>query len=126
MNIDNDNTFNDDGCSRKNMIMHERTLDNDFIPLVIETYRCCHSHFDSFFIACAQTTIACHQWSFLVPSMFVFYYKQHMSITLQHAQAMAILQQVVTFGQGSSFLPHVIISAPSLVANLWQMIVLSY
>jgi len=94
----------------------ERTLGNDFIPLVIKTYKCCHSHFDSFFTTCAQTIIACHQRFSLVPSMFVFYYKQHLSIALQHAQAMAILQQVVTLGWGSSFFPHIIVSAPSLVA----------
>jgi hypothetical protein len=57
--------------------------------------------------------------------MFIFYYKQHVSITLQHAQAVAIFQQVVTLGQGSSFLPHIIVGAPSLMANLWQMTALS-
>jgi hypothetical protein len=97
----------------------ERTLGNDFIPLVIETYRCFHSHFDSLFTIYAYTTITCHRWSYLVPSMLVFYYRQHVSITLQHAQAMVILQQVVTLGRGLSFLPHIIVNAPSLVANLW-------
>jgi len=31
----------------------EQTLGDDFIFFVIETYGCFHSHFDSFFIACA-------------------------------------------------------------------------
>jgi hypothetical protein len=70
----------------------EQTPSDDFIPLVIETYGCLHFRFDSFFTAYAQTTIAHHQRSSLVPSMLVSYYGQHMSITLQHAQAIAILQ----------------------------------
>jgi hypothetical protein len=39
----------------------EQTPNIDFILLVIETYGCFHSHFDSLLIACAQTIIACHQ-----------------------------------------------------------------
>jgi hypothetical protein len=35
----------------------EWTLGDDFIPLIIETYGCFHSHFDSFLTTCAQTTI---------------------------------------------------------------------
>jgi hypothetical protein len=31
----------------------EQILGDDFIPLVIETYGCLHSHFDSFLITCA-------------------------------------------------------------------------
>jgi hypothetical protein len=31
----------------------EQTLGDDFIPLDIEMYGYLHSHFDSFFIACA-------------------------------------------------------------------------
>ncbi len=38
----------------------KRTPSNDFTPVVIETYRGLRSRFDSFFIACAQTIIACH------------------------------------------------------------------
>jgi len=38
----------------------EQILGDDFIPLVIETYGCFHSCFDSFFITCAQTIVACH------------------------------------------------------------------
>jgi hypothetical protein len=36
-------------------------------------------------IACAQTTIMRHQRSFLVPSMFISYYRQCVSMALQHA-----------------------------------------
>jgi hypothetical protein len=32
---------------------------DDFNPLAIEMYECLHFRFDSFFIACAQTTIMC-------------------------------------------------------------------
>ncbi len=32
---------------------NEQALGDDFIPLIIETHECFHSHFDSFFIACA-------------------------------------------------------------------------
>jgi len=52
----------------------KRTPSNDFIPLIIETYGGFHSHFDSFFNACAQTSIARHQWPSLIPFMFVSYY----------------------------------------------------
>jgi len=31
----------------------DRTPNDDFIPLVIETYGCFHFHFDSFLTACA-------------------------------------------------------------------------
>jgi hypothetical protein len=48
--------------------------------------------FDLFFITCAHITIACHQRSFLIPLMLVSYYEQHMSITLQNAQAIVIFQ----------------------------------
>jgi hypothetical protein len=57
-----------------------------------------HSRFDSFFTAYAQTTIACHRWSSLIPSMFVSYYQQCVSITLQHTQAIVILQWVIPLG----------------------------
>ncbi len=72
---------------------------------------CFHSHFDSFLIACAYTTIACHQQSSLVPSMLISHYRQHVSIALQHAQAITIFQQVVTLGRGSSSLLRIIVSA---------------
>jgi hypothetical protein len=52
----------------------EWTQDSDFIPFAIETYGCLHFCFDSFLIACAQTTITHHQWSFLILSMLIFYY----------------------------------------------------
>jgi len=41
------------------------------------------------------------------------------SIALQCAQAMVILQWTVALGQGSSSLPHIIVNAPSSLANLW-------
>jgi hypothetical protein len=52
----------------------KRTPSDDFIPFDIERYGCFHSCFDSLLIACAQTTIVCHQRSSLVPSMLVYYY----------------------------------------------------
>jgi hypothetical protein len=55
---------------------NEWTLGDDFIPLTIKTCGCFHSRLDSFLIACAHTTIMCHQWSSLVPSMLVSYYRQ--------------------------------------------------
>jgi hypothetical protein len=85
MSIDNNNTCNDDGCSRENISYVKRTLGDDFIPLAIGMYKCLQSHFDSFFIACARTIIVCHQWSSLVPLMFVSYYQLRMSITLYRA-----------------------------------------
>ncbi len=60
----------------------------------------------------------------LVPSMLVFYYWQHLSIALQCAQAIMILQRAIALGRNFSFLPHVIISAPPSLANLWQMTIL--
>jgi hypothetical protein len=93
-------------------------LGDDFIPFAIETYGCFHSRFDSFFIAFAQTTIACHQRSSLIPLILIAYYQQHMSITLQHAHAIMIFQQAITLGQGSSFLPHIIASAPPSLTDL--------
>jgi hypothetical protein len=45
-----------------------------------------------------------------------------MSIALQCAQAIAILQQVVPLGWGCSLLPYIIANALLSLANLWQMI----
>jgi hypothetical protein len=59
---------------------------NDFIPLAIETYGCFHPHFDSFLSSCVHANITCHQQTSLVPSMFIYYYKQQVSITFQRAQ----------------------------------------
>jgi hypothetical protein len=53
-------------------------------------YGCFHYHFDSFLTACAHTIIACHQWSSLVPLMFVSHYRQRVSIALQHVQTITI------------------------------------
>jgi hypothetical protein len=52
----------------------KQIVGDDFIPLVIEMYECFHSCCNSFLTACAQTTIACHQQSFLVPLIFISYY----------------------------------------------------
>jgi hypothetical protein len=84
----------------------EWTPSDDFIPLSIVKYGCFHFSFHPFFITCAQTTAALHQWS-LVPSMFVSYYQQHVSIALQCAQAIMILLPAFTLGQGFSLLPHI-------------------
>ncbi len=86
----------------------------------IETYECLHSYFDSFLITYALTIIVRHQRFSLVPSMLISHYWQHVSIALQRVQAIMILQWVVTFGLGSSLLPHIIVSAPLSLANLWQ------
>jgi hypothetical protein len=96
----------------------KRTLGDDFIPFTIETYGCLRFPFDSFFIACTQNIITRHQRSSLIPSMLVAYYRQHMFITLQHAQAIMILQWAIALGQGSSSLPHIIASAPPSLADL--------
>jgi hypothetical protein len=48
-----------------------------------------------------------------------------MSIALQRAQAIAILQQDAALGQGSSSLPHIIASASPSLSNLCQMAALS-
>jgi len=58
------------------------TLRNDFIPLVIETYSCFHLHFDSFFTSCVHACIARHRQTSLVLSMFIFHYRQWVSIAL--------------------------------------------
>ncbi len=63
----------------------EWTLKDDFIPLAIKTYGSFHPHFDFFFISYVHANIAHHQWTSLVPLMFIFYYRQRMSIALQHA-----------------------------------------
>ncbi len=96
----------------------KRTLGKDCIPLAIETYGCLHSHFNSFLITCAQNTIVRHQWSYLIPSMFISHYQQHLSIALQHAQTITIFQWVVAFGWGSSSLPHIIANALLSLVNL--------
>jgi hypothetical protein len=106
-------------AQEKNRSYIEQTPSDDFTPLAIEMYGCLHFHFDSFLIVYAQTTIAHHQQSSLIPSMLVFYYGQHVSITLQHAQAIAILQRTTTLGRGSSSLPHIIVNASPPLTNLW-------
>jgi hypothetical protein len=58
-----------------------------------------------------------YSWSSVVPIMVISYYEQHVSIVVQHAQAIAIFQCVVTFRNQSSYLPHIITSASLL---LWS------
>jgi len=77
---------------KKTLSYIKQTPSDDFIPFVIKTYGCFHFHFHSFFTAYVQTMIVCHQRSSLVPSMLISYYGQCMFVTLQHAQAIAILQ----------------------------------
>jgi hypothetical protein len=43
------------------------------------------------------------------------------SIVLQCAQVIAILQWVAALGQGSSSLPHIIATAPLSLVDLWQI-----
>jgi hypothetical protein len=58
---------------------------NDFIPLAIKTYDCCHLCFDSGFTTCVHARIARHQQTSLVSSMLIYYYKQQVSIAFQRA-----------------------------------------
>ncbi len=50
--------------------------------------------------------------------MLVSYYQQYMFIALQRAQVIFFLQWAIAFGWGSSFLPHIIASAPLSLADL--------
>jgi hypothetical protein len=50
--------------------------------------------------------------------MLVSYYRHCVSIILQRAQAIAILQRAITLCQGFSSLSHIIANAPSLLADL--------
>jgi hypothetical protein len=98
----------------------EQVLGDDFIPLAIKTYSCLCPCFDSFLISCVHVCIVCHQQTPLVPLMFISLYKQWVSIALQHAQAIAILQWVATFSESSSSLPHIPANAPPSLVDLWQ------
>ncbi len=93
---------------------------DDFIPLVIETYSCFHLHFDSFLTTCVHAYITHHQQTSLVPLMFIYHYKQRVSIALQHTQAIAILQWVVTLNHSSSSLSHIPTNAPPSLVDLWH------
>jgi len=73
-NIDNNNTWNGDGRSKNAQSYAMRTPSDDFTPLVIEIYGCFHFRFDSFLTTCAYTIIVCHQWSFLIPMVFISYF----------------------------------------------------
>ncbi len=71
----------------------------------------------SFF--CLDASIAHQQQTSLIPSMLIFYHKQQMSITLQGAQAIMILQRATMFSHSSSSLPHIPTNGPTSLANLW-------
>jgi hypothetical protein len=68
----------------------------NFISFAIEMYRCLHFNFDSLFITCAWTIITNHQRFFLVFSLFISYYRQHVFMTLQCAQIIMIFQWATT------------------------------
>jgi hypothetical protein len=53
----------------------ECMLEDDFMPLAIETYGSFHPHFDSFFISYVHANIVHHQQTSLVPLMFISYYR---------------------------------------------------
>jgi len=93
---------------------------DDFIPLAIKTYNCFHLRFDSFFTSCVHANITYHQQTSLVHSMLIFYYRQWMSIALQHVQAIVILQWATMFNHNSSSLPHIPTNAPPSLIDLWQ------
>jgi hypothetical protein len=59
--------------------------------------------------------------SIFIPLMLVSNYQQRVSIALQCAQAITILQWVATLGQGFSSCPHIIVSAFLSLIDLWQM-----
>jgi hypothetical protein len=111
--IDNNNTCNNNCCLREEMILHWMNTKQQLHPLAIETYGCLHSCFASFLITCAQTIIMNHHVSSLVPLMLISHYWQCVSIALQCAQAITILQCAITLGWCSSFFPHIIINALS-------------
>jgi hypothetical protein len=98
----------------------ERALGDDFIPLAIKTYNCFHPHFDSSLISYVHACIVHHQQTSLVPSMFIFHSRQQVSIALQLAQAIMILQQATTFSNIFSSIPHILVSAPSSLVDLWH------
>ncbi len=82
MSIDNDNTCNNDGYSRDDMIICWTNIRWGLICRIIETYGCFHSCFDSFLTTCAWIIIMRYLWSSLVLLMFFSYYCQLLSITL--------------------------------------------
>jgi len=124
VNIDDNHTCNDDGCSRKDTIIRWVNTKQWFHSCCYWSYMCFHSCFDSLMTACAQTTIVCHhQRSFLVPLMFVSYSWQCVSKALQHVQAIAILQMgYYTWLGFFIFSTHCALLS---LADLWQMTALS-
>jgi len=97
------------------------TLWNDFIPHAIKTFDYCYSHFNLLFTSYYEATKAHHQQSFFFLQCLFFYYWQCVSIALQCAQAIVILQHAIMFEKHSSFVSHITTNASSSLANLWQM-----
>jgi len=82
----NDNNICNNNChSRKGVILPKTSAKRRF-------YSFNHQNlcFDSFFISCVHANITCHQQTFLVPSTFICYYRQQISIAFQYAQAIVI------------------------------------
>jgi hypothetical protein len=52
--------------------------------------------------------------------MFIFDYRQQMSIAFQCALVIAIFQWAVMFSHSSSSLPHIPPSAPPSLVDLWR------
>jgi hypothetical protein len=118
MHIIHDNTCNNNYCSGQDTIIHRMHTQKRIYSLALETYGCLHYHSDSFFTTWAKATIAHHQRSSLSPRMIISYYQQHMSITLQRAQAIVIHQRSTTLRKQSSSLPHIIANTLPSLADL--------
>ncbi len=82
MNIDGNRTCNNDGCLGEDMIIFYANIMQWLHSPYYWKREWNYFYFGSFFIACAQTIIVHHQQSSLVPSMFVSYYWQWVSIGL--------------------------------------------
>ncbi len=70
--------------------------------------------------SCVHVSITCHQHTSLVPLMFIYYYRQQVSIALQRAQSIMIFQHAITFSHNSSPLPHIPVNAPPSLVYLQQ------
>jgi hypothetical protein len=89
----------------------------DFIPLAIETYECLHPHFDFLRARLYNSPLA----NLLVLSMLISCYKQRVSIILECAQTITILQWVAMLSHNFSSFPHILANAPTSLADLWHM-----
>jgi hypothetical protein len=92
--------------SNKHRVMISSLLSkciNVFILILIHFWSLVHS--------------AHHQRSSIIPLMLIFPYWQRVSIALQWAQAIAIIQQAATLGWDSSSLTHIIASEPPSLAR---------